>query len=121
MTHITLAIAMAEPDEDRLFGPTYIARQIMLAKHAEEALQNKTEQTLVRMPVKRAERHGAALKRGTRVIVDVGKIDPAEWLLIGRETMSSVGTVKACRYGMIEIQWGCTRWWVDSQFVEVIE
>lgn len=119
MQGITLAIALAEPDEDRIFGPSYHARQVALA--AAQAAHIAPEAMLVQMPVKRAERHGATLKRGTRVLVDIDKIDPAEWLLIGRETMASVGTVKACRYGMIEVQWGCTRWWVESQYVEVVE
>ncbi len=108
MTHITLAMAPAEPEDDRLFGPSYHARQAALAEQAASKIVE--EHRLVQMPVKRAERHGATFK-----------IDPAEWQLVGRETMASIGTVKACRYGMIEVQWGCTRWWVESQYVEVLE
>jgi len=123
LQQITVEDAEAEPESDRLFGPSYDDRQRALWRARQEAQQAPIVDTLVAMPgEKRSTRRwpDASALRGKRVSIDLELIDDAYRDLVGDTMLSTPGTVKQVMNGFARIAWGPTQAWLTIDALTLI-
>jgi hypothetical protein len=123
ISHITAEAAEQEPAADRIFGPSYEARQRQLEAARLARIARPVTLDLIAAPgVKRpaARWPDASKLRGKRVSVDLEIVESTYRELVGDMCLSRPGVVKQVMNGYGRVAWGATQAWINIEALQLV-